>query len=586
MSIAGKIFMNNIHGQRVNMDILTPVGSGFVGSHGPDFLLTGDLASQMLNFRYGPDGQAYVIDWYDMNACHHTNVEGHDRTNGRIYKIVYGDAKGVQVDLSQKSDLELAGMVLEKNDWYVRHARRLLAERAAAGPVDQKARERLTAIATTNEDATRRLRAMWALHVTGGLPADLRPKLLADGDQYVRAWTIQLLLDSDEPPLEWLLPHLAAMARDDSSPVVRLYIASALGRLPAADRWAALEGLVRHAEDVSDHNLPLMYWYAAEPLAPADPKLALRLALACRESMPVVAEFLVRRLASLDDAKTNERLVSVMGDSVDAAEQLFLLKGLRQAVAGRRRVKPPWNWHVAASKALASDNEEVRNQIVALGVTYGDEAAMDALRTRVDSTDAPPDARREALQSLLTAKDPQLAGTLLKLLDDPALRAAALSGLATYDEAQSPPLYSSATPNSRPMRSALPSPPSVREPTTAWLSCTQLPTTKSPPPICRPTWSGSFTSSRAKTSTSSSPRFGGRFARRPPTRPNSSPTTANSWPRTLWRRTQSWAELCLPKPATSVTRSTAPAAPSAPTSPAPTGPTSNTCSRTLSTPAP
>ncbi len=45
------IFMNNIHGQRVNNDILERQGSGFVGHHGKDFLLTGDLASQMLNLR-------------------------------------------------------------------------------------------------------------------------------------------------------------------------------------------------------------------------------------------------------------------------------------------------------------------------------------------------------------------------------------------------------------------------------------------------------------------------------------------------------------------------------------------------------
>ena len=38
----GQIFMNNIHGQRINMDILEPRGSGYVGQHGPDFLLTND----------------------------------------------------------------------------------------------------------------------------------------------------------------------------------------------------------------------------------------------------------------------------------------------------------------------------------------------------------------------------------------------------------------------------------------------------------------------------------------------------------------------------------------------------------------
>jgi hypothetical protein len=106
--------------------------SGFVGHHGKDFLLTGDLASQMLNFHYGPDGQVYIIDWYDMNACHHTNAEGHDRTNGRIFKVSYGKVAHTAIDLKKLSDRELAELVLEKNDWYVRQSRRILQERAAA----------------------------------------------------------------------------------------------------------------------------------------------------------------------------------------------------------------------------------------------------------------------------------------------------------------------------------------------------------------------------------------------------------------------------------------------------------------------
>ena len=39
----GSLFMNNIHGARINRDILKPSGSGFVGSHAPDFLLANDL---------------------------------------------------------------------------------------------------------------------------------------------------------------------------------------------------------------------------------------------------------------------------------------------------------------------------------------------------------------------------------------------------------------------------------------------------------------------------------------------------------------------------------------------------------------
>ncbi len=81
--------MNNIHGNRMNVDLLKPHGSGFVGHHGQDFLLARDQWSQMLYMTYGPDGQVYVIDWYDKNACHRGNAESWDRSNGRIYRIVY-----------------------------------------------------------------------------------------------------------------------------------------------------------------------------------------------------------------------------------------------------------------------------------------------------------------------------------------------------------------------------------------------------------------------------------------------------------------------------------------------------------------
>ncbi len=87
---AGSLFMNNIHGARINRDILEPSGSGYVGTHAPDFLLTNDLWSQIISLKYGPDGSVFMIDWYDKNQCHHNNVNGHDRTNGRIFKITFG----------------------------------------------------------------------------------------------------------------------------------------------------------------------------------------------------------------------------------------------------------------------------------------------------------------------------------------------------------------------------------------------------------------------------------------------------------------------------------------------------------------
>ena len=121
--------MNNIHGSRANTDRLQRKGSGYTASHGPDFLLANDSWSQMLNFRYGPDGGVFAIDWYDKNQCHSSNPELHQKSLGRIFKISHANDKWVKVDLQKLSSDQLVELQLNRNDWYVRHARRILQER-------------------------------------------------------------------------------------------------------------------------------------------------------------------------------------------------------------------------------------------------------------------------------------------------------------------------------------------------------------------------------------------------------------------------------------------------------------------------
>ena len=77
---------------------------------------------------------------------------------------------------------------------------------------------------------------------------------------------------------------------------MRLYLASAAQRLDPAGRWSLGEKLALHDEDANDANLPLMYWYALEPLVQADAQRAL--SLAGRTKIPVLRNFIARRLAS------------------------------------------------------------------------------------------------------------------------------------------------------------------------------------------------------------------------------------------------------------------------------------------------
>ncbi len=287
----GQLFMNNIHGQRINQDSPEPQGSGFVGHHHPDFINFNDRWSQIVNLFYDQDGSVFMIDWYDKNQCHRTEVNAHDRTNGRIFKIVYHHQATTPVDLSRLSDLELVQLQLKKNDWYVRHARRLLQERGGSPQV----REALRRIVRENPDPTRQLRALWALHVTSGVDDALAGELLKNKDPYVRAWTMQCLAE-DHEVAPALLKTFGELARQDPSPVVRLYLASAVQRLPLDQRADILSGLLAHGEDAQDHNLPLLYWYAAEPVVGSDSAQAIR--LLTKTKIPQVRKFITQRMAS------------------------------------------------------------------------------------------------------------------------------------------------------------------------------------------------------------------------------------------------------------------------------------------------
>ncbi len=314
----GKLFMNNIHGARINMDIPERKGSGFVGRHGADFLKFNDKWSQVVDLRTGPDGSIYMIDWYDKNQCHLNTIESHDRSNGRIYKVSYGDAIW-KVDLTKSSDDALVAYLKLKNHWVAAHAQRILQERSYNGrrtrpPIysaqdrekeelrehgDQQLRKQLRNRLKENVPTSQKLRALWALHVMAefewNLPSDGAAELLKNDDEYIRAWTIQLACE-DKNPSDALLKEFARMAREDQSPVVRLYLASALQRLPMAQRGEILEGLLAHAEDASDRNLPLMYWYAAEPIAGESVASAAKLLKATK--IPQVREYITRRMTA------------------------------------------------------------------------------------------------------------------------------------------------------------------------------------------------------------------------------------------------------------------------------------------------
>ena len=287
----GHLFTLNLHGHRMSHDAIEPKGSGVVVKHEKDFLLGNDTWFRGLDLQYGPDGGVYVTDWTDTGECH--NYDKADLSNGRIYKITYGAAKPAKVDLGKLSDAELVKLLTHRNEWYVRHALRMLLERPPAS-MEPATLGAIRVLFLRHENPVVRLRGLWALCAGGPLDIAAVQAGLSDKSEHLRAWTINLELEDGKASGEMLM-KLAAMAKDDPSPVVRLALASALQRLSVADRLPIAEALIGHEEDATDANLPLMYWYGIEPIVSSEREKALT--LLAKSKIPLLRQYITRRLA-------------------------------------------------------------------------------------------------------------------------------------------------------------------------------------------------------------------------------------------------------------------------------------------------
>ena len=289
----GDVFMNNIHGRRINHDRLSRNGSGYTASHAPDLMRAADPWFVGVTLAYGPDGGVYVSDFSETGECHH--VHHTRKQTGRIYKITYGKPKPWRGDIGRLEASALAKLQSHSNEWFVRHARRVLQERANSTLGQAAIQSELNRLLSSSSDTIQRLRSLWLLHGIGELTAKRLAELLRDPDEHLRAWAIQLLCENKRPSGA-VLDEFLRLAKSDESPVIRLYLASAMQRLPLVKRVPVLTALLARAEDATDANLPLMYWYATEPVVAADNKAAVQLLAACK--LPKVRQFITRRMAT------------------------------------------------------------------------------------------------------------------------------------------------------------------------------------------------------------------------------------------------------------------------------------------------
>ena len=170
----GRVFMANIHEHAVLSDVLERKGSGFTARHGEDFVMANNAQWVGFSVEIGPDGALYVLDWHDADICG-ADVLHHE--TGRIFRIAPTESHatvwpGRYSDLRTMSDAELVALQTSRSDWHARRARVILQGRAVRGTLGTTTRAELLRMFTNDINPDWRLRAMWALHVTGGWTPD------------------------------------------------------------------------------------------------------------------------------------------------------------------------------------------------------------------------------------------------------------------------------------------------------------------------------------------------------------------------------------------------------------------------------
>lgn len=438
----GRLFMLNIHGRRINADILKRQTVGYEAEHGTDMCFISDPWFRGMDLISGSDGGVFIADWSDTGECHEWG--GVHRTSGRIYKLTYGKpAVGESTNLAFASDVQLAQLQAHPNDWFTRRARLELQDRAATQKLDAtEVRDQLLKLFAGSADPVIRMRAMWSLYLAECVDESWLIAQLQHPDEHVRVWAIRFLADAHgvSESHDWasIVEQLNLLARREQSGLVLLYLTSALQKLPLDMRWALGQVVATRTETAfaEDRTLAIMLWLAIEPYVSQHSDESLQ--LIAKTTFPLVRENIARRLALDIDEKpaTVEKLLELAAHERSLSADI--LRGVAAAVNGRTHAPVAANWKNVYSSLMMSEYQNLRDDLNVIGVVFGDAEVLASLRRTLGDTDSSPETRNRALQLLLASRSRDLHTTLLRLVNDPDLALEAIRGLAKYDDPSVP----------------------------------------------------------------------------------------------------------------------------------------------------
>ena len=140
----------------------------------------------------------------------------------------------------------------------------------------------------------------------------------------------------------------------------------------------------------------------------------------------------------LDSRASLNLLTESLSSTKNAQTQAALLQGMIVGLAGQRNVPAPAGWTQLMASLTKSSNADVVKHSLRLGQIFGVKAATQQAIATVKNTQATADARRSALQSLVTQRSPEVKGLLPSLLNDTALQVDAIRAYGAIEDNKAP----------------------------------------------------------------------------------------------------------------------------------------------------
>ncbi|PQO40764.1 dehydrogenase [Blastopirellula marina] len=255
------LYMGNIHGGCVNVDVLQREGSTYFAKPRPDFLTANDVWHMPVDQKTGPDGCLYVLDWYDRYHCYQdarARPGDVDRLKGRLYRVRFENTPRAQpYDLNQETDDQLISRLASSNRFYRDQAQRVLSERASQNAIPQL--ESLVLDESASQKT--RLHALWSLIGARQLSDKFSLKLLSHTNPQLRSWAVryQGTVPSDNPAIAQAIGKLA----HDESPDVRLQVATLAPQVDYLPTVPTLLEVLHHSPE--DKLIPHIVWQNLHP---------------------------------------------------------------------------------------------------------------------------------------------------------------------------------------------------------------------------------------------------------------------------------------------------------------------------------